>query len=224
MSETTERFEIPGVVISDCMLRRPASGVARRLYLLLHGYEQSGAYFFRKCAGTIAAADPEALIVAPNGIFPLPRKEGDRYTVGFSWYFYDFSSDEYFIGMEPAVVFLQGLVARLEARELPVTLIGFSQGGYLAPFAAQAIPAVDRVIGIGCRFLEREVEGELRFRLDAIHGARDELVPWQPTRRSFDAFQARGAKGEFILLPETGHRMDEAAKDALRRLLSPPAG
>lgn len=198
------------------------SGGARRVALLLHGYEQDGAGLLKRCAD---ALPPDFLAVAPDGLFPLPRKLERRYRVGFSWYFYDPYRDEYFVGPGPGVAFLREVLARVNPGRLPVTVIGFSQGGYLAPFLAQEVDEVDCIVGIGCQFLEDEFDvarlAARGCRMDALHGALDEVVDPRVAARSHEALVAAGIRGGFSLLEGTGHRIDEAVREKLADLLRP---
>lgn len=199
---------------------KDAENVARRVILLLHGYEQDGAGLLKRCAAALPA---DALAVAPDGLFPLPRKVERRYRVGFSWYFYDPYQDEYFVDPAPGVAFLRAVLERINPQRLPVTVVGFSQGGYLAPFLAQVQSEIDQVIGMGCQFLEDEFDvralAARGCRMDAIHGARDEVVAPEAAKRSHQALKRAGVPGEFRLLEATGHKIDEAMRERLAELL-----
>lgn len=225
------RVQVSVPAVSDLTVREPAKGAPSRLILLLHGYEESGERIFRKLEPALDRFFDDALIVAPNGPFPIPRrasmpsegaeKTGPRYSVGFSWYFYDFVTDEYYIDMAIAIEFLRGIVSKVGAEALPKTLIGFSQGGYLAPFAAAALPGTRQVIGIGARYLDEELPaGAPVFRCDSIHGTEDDRVSFSDSMRSHQNLLARGGRGAFRALQGGGHRIDEAVRLAVRELLS----
>src|SRR5262249_30506365 len=153
----------PSFLFADFVLKQPVS--AKRLLVLLHGYEESGSRIFEKLKD---AMPEDAAVLAPNGPFPIPRRSDGGYRMGFSWYFYDASTDEYFIDMEIGVGFVTRLVEELGLSALPTTLIGFSQGGYIAPFVGQALRSVDRVMGLGSQFLKDEMSLPVSFRMDAI--------------------------------------------------------
>jgi predicted esterase len=199
----TGRTRVPGFLISDYVRR----GVERPcgLVLLLHGYGESGERIYRKLEPSIA---PELEVIAPNGPFPLPERlpEGG-YRLGFGWYFYDATKDEYFIDPELAAVYLRNLVQDLGLAGLPLRVIGFSQGGYLAPFLAGTDLRLRHVIGIGCRFLDDELPRLQNVRLDAVHGGDDDRVPVDQSRRSHATLVARGVAGEFRELTGVGHRI-----------------
>lgn len=173
--------------------------------MLLHGYQESGERMFQKLESSIP---PDLEVIAPNGPFPLPEplKEGG-YRVGFSWYFYDDTKDEYYIDPGISVVYLRNLLHELGLASRPLRAIGFSQGGYLAPFLARTDLNLRHVIGIGCRFLEDELPRMQSVRLDAVHGGKDERVNVDEARRSHETLVSRGVQGEFRVFPEAGHRI-----------------
>lgn len=214
------RTRIPSFLFVDSQMRAPQSGPPKRLYVLMHGYLQSGKKIYDKLESLIP---PDSMVLAPNGPFPIPREvsseNGSHFEVGFSWYFYNPKTDEYFIDMEIGVNLVKSLIREMKLESIPATLIGFSQGGYLAPFAASNIAQVDHVIGIGCQFLNEELSLPLRFRMDQIHGAQDDVVDPKTSQKSHQALVEAGVKGEFHLLDGTGHRIDAAVRGKLLELL-----
>jgi predicted esterase len=198
----TGRSKIPGVLVCDYVRRKVEN--PRGAVLLLHGYQESGERIFRRLESSIP---PDLDVVAPNGPFPLPERVEEGYRVGFSWYFYDDLKDEYFIDPEVAVVYLRNLIHDLGLARCPIRAIGFSQGGYLAPFLAGTDLHLKHVIGIGCRFLEDELPRMQGVRLDQIHGGRDDRVPIADAQRSHGILVSRGVSGEFRTFPEAGHRI-----------------
>lgn len=219
MSVKTKRAQVPGLLVTDYLERLPAEGrQPLELVLLLHGYNTRGATIYRELE---AAFPPQCAVLAPNGPYPLPRRsEEGGYKLGFSWYFYDFKTDEYFIDMEVAIGMLVGLVEQLGYGDLPKRVIGFSQGGYLAPAVALRLRGVTQVVGIGARFLDDEIALGLPFRLDAIHGGIDEFVSVEESARSHEKFRQAGTRGEFRVIPELGHAMGPAVREALAELLA----
>lgn len=209
------RTRVTSFLYVDYFLHLPND--AKRLVVLLHGYEQSGEKMMEKLKGVIPE---DAAVLAPNGPFPLPRRTESGYRIGYSWYFWNPITDEYYIDMEIAVGFIQGLIEELALPDLPITLIGFSQGGYLAPFIAQALSRVDHVIGLGCEFLADEMEHPVRYRMDSVHGALDDVVSCENAKKSHQELLRRGVKGEFHELAQTGHRIDAPMQAVVSSLLS----
>src|SRR4051794_31786006 len=127
----TARAQVPATLVGDYLYREASQ--PRELVILLHGFQQSGKHMADKLAGCFSE---QVSILAPNAPFPLPERKPDgSYRVGFSWYFYNAPMDEYYIDMSVALEYLQGLVLKLGLEKLPKRIVGFSQGGYLAPFA-----------------------------------------------------------------------------------------
>jgi predicted esterase len=215
----SKRFSIPGKIIGDVILKKAEK--PSRVFILLHGYSQSGEKIYSRLEPAISSSEhgESAYIIAPNGPYPMPERGPQGWTVGFSWYFYNFETDEYFIDMENAKTYLNGLIESLGLRGVPTTVVGFSQGGYLAPLFAKECPQVDHVIGIGCEFLKDEIEDPVLFRLDAIHGADDAVVDVDNAQNSHTVLKGRGAKGSYTVLPGEGHRISSAVVDCVKSLL-----
>jgi len=208
----------------DAAIVPPESGDApEELILLLHGFAESGERMLRKVLPAIPESlRARAVIVAPNALFPMPHKTDSGYIMTFSWYFYDPGSGEYYIDMKPAADFL---VAGLKAHgvaHLPKRIIGFSQGGFLAPVAASALADVRQFVGLGCEYLVDEIPGgpeAVRYRVDGIHGERDESVSVERARAAHARLISAGVSGSFTELPEVGHRIDDRMREALSRVL-----
>lgn len=174
-------------------------GVTRRVdnpqevILLLHGLGERGKRIFRKL---LPFLPKEALIIAPNGPFPIQRNKQHKVEFGHSWYFYDKIEKKYFINQDMAKIWLRDLLKIENPRSLPVTIIGFSQGGYLAPLAGKEITETKLVIGLACEFRTTLIQEKLPFEMIAVHGEEDEIIP--PSM----------AKNEIALLKDFGINVD----------------
>lgn len=199
------------------------SKAPKRLYLLLHGYHQCGEDFFQAVEGLIP---PDGEVIAPNGPFPLPRTfplDADRKHKelfrAFAWYFYDAKKKRYLIDYGHSATLLANLLEHLKI-ELPVTIVGYSQGGYLGPFAAEKIPTCDHLIGLNCSWRGDKLKAPLKIRIDSINGAEDEVVnPRLAHDRHLDLIAA-GAKGEFHLIEKEAHALRSGALKCLKNVLS----
>ena len=97
----TGRLNVPVELTADYVQREV--GRPERLYLLLHGYLQTGQYIFDKLESHLPAG---AAVVTPCGPYPIPEKKEDgSYKVGFPWYFYDTATDEYYIDINTVRLF-----------------------------------------------------------------------------------------------------------------------
>lgn len=209
------RVEVQASLPLDYSLLLPKAP-PRELILLLHGYAENGQIILEKLASTLP---DNAAVLAPNGLFPIPRRTEKADRIGCSWYFYDRSKQDYFIDMKPAIGFLEKGVERLGFQFLPKRIVGFSQGGYLAPFVGHRLSATRQVIGIGCEYLCEEWPAGFSFRVDAIHGDQDPVVPLEEARESHELLGPRGIPGSFTLLENTGHQIDERVRDRVSQLL-----
>lgn len=216
-SARSSRLSVPVNLYADCACREAEN--PSEVILLLHGYLQAGDWFLGKLS---SALPPGAAVVAPNGPFPIPERKNGQWRLGFSWYFYDPDTDEYFVDMKPAVEFLQGILQAKGWDSLPLRIVGFSQGGYLAPFAGQRLARTRQVVGLCSEFLESELEGEIRFRMDSVLGDEDDIVDGAKARASHARLMQRGVKGEVVSLRGSGHRVVPETLEALKRLLLLP--
>ena len=184
-----------------------------RLFILLHGYGQNSGDMM-----TLTSSLPKnSLILAPDGPFPLGRNKMFKHPVNFAWYFYDASSDSFYIDYELPAALLTTLVKDLNLVGIPTTVIGFSQGGYLAPFVGKMMKNVDHVVNISGRFRYERLS-QIDFRIDGIHGKNDSIVDPARARTSHEELIKRGAEGEFHLL-DGGHEMNDTMKDCLKSVV-----
>lgn len=189
---------------------------SERLLILLHGYQQSGKWMHRR----FEELEFDGQVIAPNGLFPVPFKGKFGWQVTYSWYFYEPESNVYVIEMDRGIDYLlRGLAPHLVGKT-DVRIIGFSQGGYMAPFLARSIEQSVQAIGVCCRFRSEKLKEKLSFRLDAIHGEDDQLVDLPRAKSCFDEIIGRGNRGEFIKVKGLGHDVDTSALRAVSSLLA----
>lgn len=211
-----KQLDAPGRIVQevplpfDAAIRKPA-GSPRELCVLLHGHSETG----QKILGKLESALPEdTVIVAPNGPFPIVewvgtdwKKRQAKYT--FCWHFYEPASDAYFISPETALAHIERGLKALGYADLPKRIIGFSQGGYLATYAAQRLTRVEQVIAIGCEFLPDEIREGSPFRLDGVFGAKDHIVKQNVALSSHAEAVKRTRGGEVFQIPDLIHEIDQ---------------
>ena len=214
---------------------RPARGPAREFWVLLHGYELSGAFMMQKLAGCFP---DDVALLAPNGPFPVPRRKSDgAYRVGFAWYFWDPRVDQYYVGMDAAFTLIAQLVREKNLAGVPLNILGYSQGGYLAPFVAAhlaslaghpssgpEIPSVKRMIGVAADFLTDEVPALPGVEIDWVLGLADEVVEAPGVQRHLAALRTAGATLREHLLPGQGHLISSQMTEALRAIVAKSTG
>lgn len=198
---------------------RPAAGVATRsVIVLLHGYTETGRRMLRKLEPVLPK---DALVLSFNGPYPVPvRGKDGEHREGYGWYFYNDVTDEYVRDMSVGVKVVSELVRNLAPAGIPIDLIGFSQGAYLAPFAAAALPLARQVIAVAGRFLDEEIPGVPPFELHCVVGEKDPVVSAAEAKRSFDAMIARGARGSFVSIANSEHRIDDEIRSVIVKTLS----
>ncbi len=188
----------------------------KELVILLHGYQQSGELIYRLLEDCVG---PDSVVLAPDAPFPIPQKVNKNYQIAFTWYFFDPETDTYLYDMSIALDYLHELLAELKLDNLPTRIIGYSQGGYLAPFLGERLPQTKQVIGVNCRFRSEALSCPLPFPLDAIHGEKDVLVDPQRASKCHQQLLSQGCRGEFHLLENSGHGISADVRSTLTSLL-----
>lgn len=210
-----KRAKIPCYTYTDYLLRQ--GNKKKRVYLLLHGFGQKAQDIYDLIAPLLPQ---DSTIIAPNGNFPQAKKIQDSYKMTFAWYFYDNSTKNYFIDYDLPATILQGLLKELRLDQLPLTIIGFSQGGYLAPFAAEKITTTDRVIGISCVFRYKFLKSNPSWRMDALHGKEDDIVEINNAKEAMTELKNLGVRGEFVEVEKASHSLDQNMLNELSKLLA----
>ena len=149
-----------------------------RINLFLHGYAENAEIFYKRISNVFELEHRSLFL---NGSFPIPKIRGDIVLYQYAWYFYNSVENNYYIDFKTPIESIKKLLLSLNlSSNVKITIIGYSQGGYLAPFLAANLPAADRVIAINASIREDKLEGELNFQLDQIHATKDEKVDYTP--------------------------------------------
>ena len=189
---------------------------AEKVILLLHGYGERSKTIYKKLKSELPA---DQRIICPNGPFPMPKKTDDGFKMSYAWYYFDPITEQFFIDYDLPATLLQNFMISNGFDKLPLTIIGYSQGGYLAPFVGQKLKNTKQVVGINCRFRYDMLGPTLNYKLDAIHGQKDELVDPVKAQESFNVLRNRGIKGEFYMVEEEGHPISPPIKKVLAKLI-----
>jgi predicted esterase len=188
------------------------------MILLLHGYAQKASFIYRKIINFLPI---DAEVHAPTAPFPLlsnhplqERPKNRQLVAGYAWYFYDAVMDYFYIPYKIPVQILNNYLKINNPCRLPIVVIGYSQGGYLLPFLSLENELINHIIGINCSYRVDLINRDLEVKADAINGEQDEMVdPYLAGKRQQQLF------GEFILLPEQGHRLTANFGTEVARLL-----
>lgn len=191
-------------------------GVPKQIFLILHGYLLDGSYMLRKLKDTLPT---DSLLIAPNGPFVVPVKKRERFEAKYAWYFFDPHTQNFYINFEPAANYLKQILASYNPDGLPVTVIGYSQGGYLSPKVAERVSQVNKVIGLACVFRNTRFEYRDDVLYHQINSKADLVVDFEGAKSEFEKLEALGNQGLFIPLEEVGHKIDKEYLVPLGNLL-----
>ncbi|MDZ4082092.1 MAG: hypothetical protein U1E10_04085 [Bdellovibrionales bacterium] len=195
------------------------------LTIFLHGYADHGGSFTRRLFPEGLPKDFEEIAaLIPNGPFPVPIKVEDGWREAYAWYFYDDARQKMVVSPDAAVVGIQTLINELGYGDIPKVLIGFSQGGYLAPYLAQHLSKVVSIIGIGTGF-RADYFSPLISRssnapsVHAVHGTKDEVFPIEQTADAHRKITELGFSGSIHPISGGTHVASAAMGASLRTLL-----
>ena len=188
----------------------------KRVYLLLHGYLLDGKFLYDQLVDVLPKSE---VILAPNGPFMVPVKKKDEFLAKYAWYFFDPNKKSYYINFEPAAEFIKSMLIEMDLIRKPITVIGYSQGGYLAPKIAEIIPAVDSVIGLACCFRNQRFQYRSNVIYNQINSEDDLVVAYQGAKDEFQTLRNRGNIGQMITLKDSGHKLDINYKQQLSTLI-----
>lgn len=198
------------------------SGVVRRVespaevILLLHGLGERGKRIYRKLINCL----PEtALVIAPDAPFPISRNRPEKMDFGHSWYFYDKREQKYYITQDLAKFWLRDLLKIENPTHLPVTIIGFSQGGYLAPLAGHEIKETRLVIGLGCEFRSTLIHAAPPFPMIGVHGEKDTIITMDSALSEIAKLKELGIEIEFHKVKDAAHEITSEMAKTVKTIL-----
>jgi len=197
----------------------PASGQARQLVVLLHGYGADGADLI-EIGRQWRRWLPDAAFVAPHAPDLLPGSMGGR-----QWFPLTFRDPhERWRGANYAAPGLDAFLdAELKRRGLGpanLALVGFSQGAMMALHVGlRRTPAPAAIVGFSGLLVIEEgkgpesVAGQARSKppILLVHGDRDDVIPVDALFLSADALGAAEIPCEWHLSMGVGHGIDGEA-------------
>lgn len=200
-----KRTLIPASTEIDYYFRAPKDDFP--LIIFLHGFGETFGHLLRHFEKKIP---PHTGILAVNGVFPLPQKKFDspEWKLRFCWYFYDAVKTEYFINQRYPAEVLSGLIQQLNLEKMKKVIVGYSQGGYLAPFLGEQLENVQSCISINGEYKHQLLPQILPFPIINICGEQDEVVDPTNCHKSHEIMTKRGNSGDFYLVKETGHQIN----------------
>ncbi len=200
------------------------------IILLLHGYSESAHKIYKRIGRSLDQAinksDKRYSIIALNGLYPLPKHfplDGKRdphedLLAGFAWYFYDQREDKFLIDYSVPVATLTSFLKEINSHDLPTSIMGYSQGGYLAPFVGLAYGPTKQVMGINCSFrfdLIKDQYESIPFALNQVQGSEDEVIDRELSHKRYEQLnQFYKIKGSFQWVEEANHWLTPHTRDA----------
>jgi len=198
------------------------------LIILLHGYSESAAKIYKRLGSHLNEQLDNTSIMAINGLYPLPRhfplssqrqskEEGEKdLLAGFAWYFYDQRSDQFLIDYAVPVTTLCQYLKEINPKGLKTSFIGYSQGGYLAPFLGLSYPPTKQVLGINCSFRYDLIKSQyphVPFVLNQVQGNEDTIIDIDLSAKRFQSLKRNyNMQGEFQWVEEANHRLDSTTR------------
>ncbi len=188
------------------------------LIIMFHGYKQTGAKILELLRPIL---NDDMGYLCANGPYPIPykNKNVDEWRISFSWYFYDTQGQQYFINQEFPSEIIKGLVEQLGMIDYPKHIVGFSQGGYLAAFTALKLKNVLSNIALNAEYKAQLLPDVLPFPIYAINGEDDLIVDAKNAQKSFNQLIAKGNNGDFFLLKDTNHNINDIIKNQIKKII-----
>ena len=183
--------------------------------VLLHGFCQNAKKIYRILGKTFSS---DKQLIIPNGIFPISFQMQNSSDMSFSWYFYDRTNDNYYISYDIPAQVINNLVNTLEIKG-DVYFVGYSQGGYLAPFCGVLCKKAQQVICINSSLRIEKLNTLPSFPIHCLNGGKDPIVDPLLAQKRFDDFQSKGLKGSFQLFPDSTHQIDGILRSKVKELL-----
>lgn len=205
------------VQLSTSYLYEPAPQ-SRQGLLVLHGFSDHAKSVKKRLLGIEPVSDFHVFV--PNGLFPSPTKRENEFKEGYAWYFRDPLSGNQMIAPEFAAESLLKLINQVGLAHLEWTIVGFSQGGFFAPFLVKAGLVCKKIIGVGAAYRVEAYAGISGVEVYGVHGEKDTIVPFDYALSSFEALKAQGLGKKFVAIPELAHTMNESGRKIIRELVS----
>ncbi|MGB0453497.1 MAG: hypothetical protein ACPGJV_07260 [Bacteriovoracaceae bacterium] len=207
-----------------CLYNFDLSSPPETINLYLHGFGQTAEQFSKIIEPILT--DKDLILNAP---FPIPNifeKKIDfasmRSDFRFTWYFYNKENDTYLIKMDSALEYIQTLLQSLNLLDHKFNIIGYSQGGYLAPFLGQALKNVSKVLSCHASLREDKLFSEkaqkLPFSFYQINANQDEFIDNELAKERFNLAKEKFSEAQFIEV-NSKHRIKSETLEAISKIL-----
>tara|TARA_R110002072_G_scaffold64203_3_gene159521 strand:- start:131259 stop:131915 length:657 start_codon:yes stop_codon:yes gene_type:complete len=205
--------------------KEAAEDSSEKLYVFLHGYSQDMTFLYNYFNKDCKKKNKHAIFIqAPFplvGRFPLDTTPDKKKLFnGYAWYFYDAQSDEYIIPVTTPASWIKNFLHNKFPHKKDITLVGYSQGGYLSPFIAQEVEAVKHIIGINCSFRYDLLSTFSCPRVDQLQGVADVIVTPELAQQRYHDFQKKYSfSGSFQMVENETHKLTTSLKNIILEFL-----
>jgi len=189
---------------------RPASGIPKQLYILLHGVGSSASNLL-PLAKRLQTDYPEAACLIPDA-----PHEFDGGATGYQWYSIRGMNEENRQARIAAVIpFLHTLVRqaqdRLNVLQTDTALVGFSQGASLAlEYSAVHDGSVGRVLAFSGRYARLPDKAPELTTIHLLHGADDRIIPVEHAQAAYERLASLHGDVTIDIASSIGHEMHTA--------------
>lgn len=190
---------------------------SKKYALLLHGYSDTGLSLARRI---FSQNWPDYEILAPNSVFPAPMWHEGESKEAYSWFFRDSRSGRFIIPPEFSISHLSQLLQQLDLDNKPCVLVGFSQGGYLAPLVASSLSNVKAMVLLNTGFRKEFYDNLEKIPVTAIHGTEDEIIPCTRAEEEFLQIEAKASRADFIKIPGMKHAFNAEGAQKIQVVLA----
>ena len=177
----------------------------QRVYVLLHGMGNDALFMEEKIGKKIREYRKDDITLSLDAPFPIKHPKKNQY--GKAWYFYNSETSEYLITQDYPTSLIICLLKELKLDQSNITFIGYSQGGYLAPFVAQELSSCKRIITIAACIRHEYLNKALNFKIDCIHGEYDTIVDYKNAKESHTQSLKKSLGGDFHTIKNEHHRL-----------------
>lgn len=174
----------------------------------MHGYQDRAESVMRRLGWL--DNQPPFKVLAINGPFPAPVWTGSGFLEAYSWYFRDTDRKLTLIPPTQSAKTIADLVRQIGLDSDSKVIVGFSQGGLMAPFLASQLRRVKAIVTMSSPLPAESYKGVHPLPVYALHGSKDERVPIDRSRDEHQALMRKGFGGEFIEFPKLIHKVDLA--------------
>ena len=189
------------------------------LVIVMHGFQDRTQSVLKRLGWEDLDTLPFQTL-AINGPFPMPLWKADGFKEAYAWYFRDSDRDFTVVAPQTTAVRLSELFDRLKLTSTSKVFLGFSQGGYLAPYVAAQTQNTKAIIGMSCGY-SREAYCLLKppLAVYGIHAVNDQVVSFERSKADHAAILASGFEGQFHSFEQVGHRVSSEFEPLIRRLI-----